>query len=166
MKHCKVHVHLTGGMYLFQVCFLLFLMCGTYFLFVLLFVCRFSFQALMERLTMHNPRSNVIMSGRSHSTSLKADIEAGEATILKYLSASYRRAVDECKKWKVLCFYTVIVEDWLYIYWKITIEVSIRTCLDIPSFSEMKVKAGMKCVCTKSQACHSKHRLVVAGPSP
>ena len=55
----------------------------------------------MERLTMPNPRSNVVVTRTVRLTSLLAEIEAGEASVLKYLAACYRRAHGEHRKWEV-----------------------------------------------------------------
>ena len=55
----------------------------------------------MERLSMSHPRSHVMITGGSRMTSLTAEIEAGEVAIIKYLVSCYRRAFEECKKWKV-----------------------------------------------------------------
>ena len=50
---------------------------------------------------MPHPRSHVMITGGSRMTSLTAEIEAGEVAIVKYLASCYRRAFEECKKWKV-----------------------------------------------------------------
>jgi len=55
----------------------------------------------MERLSMSHPRSHVMITGGARMTSLTAEIEAGEVAIIKYLASCYRRAFEECKKWKV-----------------------------------------------------------------
>lgn len=57
-------------------------------------------EAIMERLSMSHPRSHVVITGGARMTSLTAEIEAGEMAILKYLVSCYRRAFEECKKWK------------------------------------------------------------------
>lgn len=58
-------------------------------------------QAIMERLSMSHPRNHVVITGGTRLTSLTAEIEAGEVAIVKYLASCYRRAFDECTKWKV-----------------------------------------------------------------
>ena len=58
----------------------------------------------MERLSMSHPRSHVMITGGARMTSLTAEIEAGEVAIIKYLASCYRRAFEECKKWKVCSF--------------------------------------------------------------
>ena len=58
----------------------------------------------MERLSMSHPRSHVMITSGARMTSLTAEIEAGEVAIIKYLASCYRRAFEECKKWKV-CSY-------------------------------------------------------------
>ena len=64
----------------------------------------------MERLSMTHPRSHVMITGGYRMTSLTAEIEAGEVAIIKYLASCYRRAFEECKKWKVcpLISYTCV----------------------------------------------------------
>ncbi|XP_020626137.1 ubiquitin conjugation factor E4 A-like [Orbicella faveolata] len=57
-------------------------------------------EAIMERLSMSHPRSHVMITGGARMTSLTAEIEAGEVAIIKYLASCYRRAFEECKKWK------------------------------------------------------------------
>ena len=52
---------------------------------------------------MTHPRSHVMITGGARMTSLTAEIEAGEVSIIKYLASCYKRAAEECKKWKV-CF--------------------------------------------------------------
>jgi len=42
-----------------------------------------------------------MITGGARMTSLTAEIEAGEVAIIKYLASCYRRAFEECKKWKV-----------------------------------------------------------------
>lgn len=70
----------------------------------------------MERLSMSHPRSHVMITGGSRMTSLTAEIEAGEVAIIKYLASCYRRAFEECKKWKVrsLISYTSNISVILY----------------------------------------------------
>ena len=55
----------------------------------------------MERLAMPHPRSHVMITDGARMTSLTAEIEAGEVSIIKYLASCYRRAFEDCKKWKV-----------------------------------------------------------------
>ena len=62
-------------------------------------------QAIMERLSMSHPRNHVMITGGARLTSLTAEIEAGEVAIVKYLASCYRRAFDECTKWKVEVYY-------------------------------------------------------------
>lgn len=50
---------------------------------------------------MPHPRSHVMITGGARMTSLTAEIEAGEVAIIKYFASCYRRAFEECKKWKV-----------------------------------------------------------------
>ncbi|KAL9957844.1 hypothetical protein ACROYT_G034792 [Oculina patagonica] len=57
-------------------------------------------EAIMERLSMSHPRSHVVITGGARMSSLTAEIEAGEVAIIKYLASCYRRAFEECKKWK------------------------------------------------------------------
>lgn len=57
-------------------------------------------EAIMERLSMSHPRSHVMITGGARMTSLTAEIEAGEVANIKYLVSCYRRAFEECTKWK------------------------------------------------------------------
>ena len=50
---------------------------------------------------MSHPRSHVMITGGARMTSLTAEIEAGEVANIKYLVSCYRRAFEECTKWKV-----------------------------------------------------------------
>ena len=61
----------------------------------------------MERLSMNQPRSHVVITGGACMSSLTAEIEAGEVSNVKYLASCYKRATEECKKWKVNFSYNV-----------------------------------------------------------
>lgn len=50
---------------------------------------------------MDHPRSSVVVTGGAHSTSLTAEVEAGELACIKYLTACYKRGYDDCSKFKV-----------------------------------------------------------------
>ena len=68
----------------------------------------------MERLSMSHPRSHVTITGGARMTSLTAEIEAGEVAIIKYLASCYRRAFEECKKWKVCSFINLNIYQSLF----------------------------------------------------
>lgn len=57
-------------------------------------------EAIMERLSMTQPRTHVMITGGARITSLTAEVEAGEVSNVKYLASCYKRATEECKKWK------------------------------------------------------------------
>ena len=73
-------------------------------------------QAIMERLSMSHPRSHVMITGGARLTSLTAEIEAGEVAIVKYLASCYRRAFDECTKWKVWNFLALSTFPFLHLF--------------------------------------------------
>lgn len=50
---------------------------------------------------MDHPRSNVIVTGGAHSTSLTAEVDAGELACIKYLTACYKRSYEDCARLKV-----------------------------------------------------------------
>lgn len=50
---------------------------------------------------MTQPRTHVMITGGARITSLTAEVEAGEVSNVKYLASCYKRATEECKKWKV-----------------------------------------------------------------
>lgn len=56
---------------------------------------------------MNQPRSHVVITGGARMSSLTAEIEAGEVSNVKYLASCYKRATEECKKWKVNFSYNV-----------------------------------------------------------
>ena len=91
----------------------------------------------MERLSMSHPRSHVMITGGACMTSLTAEIEAGEVAIIKYLASCYRRAFEECKKWKVCSFISLYFSQFFIWSYK-----QIVNQADLNVFDKQEKKAG------------------------
>ena len=55
-----------------------------------------------------------MITGGARLTSLTAEIEAGEVAIVKYFASCYRRAFDECSKWKVWSLLALSISSLYY----------------------------------------------------